>query len=668
MSYQVNFMITFVQKFLFMKKLIIVLFTLAARFSFSQTEADSLEERLSSAGNDEKISICIRLSKLFSNDPEKATYYGLIADSLAELLGKQAERIEALSLAGNAYSDLGDNSKAIELHILALTIAKKLNDRTLLANAHNNLGVDYQFTGDFNSALSHFLSSVSIKEEKLPSGETVGTPKSIASTLSNIGVTYDDLGEYNKALEYYQRSLQIQIEIDYKKGIGSTLNNIGVIYEEKGDYPLALDYYRRALVLRRESGDSAKVAATLLNMGIIYLDMGDYAKALEYHFQSLRIADKNEDIYHIANISNSIADIYLEKNQPDSAFPFIQRGLETAKNIDAKKLTADSYRFLAKYYMQKGNYKKSAEAQQELLILKDSLFKIDLNEKVAEMQTRYETEKKQKEIELLTKDTEIKQLEIDKQKNRQILFFALAGFVMITTLFIFTRYRLRQRNLRIGLEKKNLETEQKLLRTQMNPHFIFNSLNSVQGYISANNSFLAMTYLAKFAKLMRYILENSRKNMILLEDEINALTLNMELERIRFKENFDFKIVTDDDLDPAALFIPPMLIQPFIENAMKHGLRNKEGKGLLEIAFKPSGKLILCTVKDNGIGREKAMELNKAKDPAHKSVGMEVTSERLAVLRQEFGEDISVVINDLKNQDGTPAGTEVELKIPYESE
>jgi LytS/YehU family sensor histidine kinase len=234
--------------------------------------------------------------------------------------------------------------------------------------------------------------------------------------------------------------------------------------------------------------------------------------------------------------------------------------------------------------------------------------------------------------------------------------------------FIFSRYRLRQNNLRIGLEKKNLETEQKLLRTQMNPHFIFNSLNSVQGYISANNSFLAMTYLAKFAKLMRYILENSRKNMILLEDEISALTLNMELERIRFKEHFDFKIEVDKNLDSAVLFIPPMLIQPFVENAMKHGLRNKAGKGLLELYFKPAGKLIHCIVRDNGIGREKAAEINKAKDPDHKSVGMEVTSERIVALRQQFKEDISVSITDLKNEDGTAAGTEVNVKIPFEVE
>jgi tetratricopeptide (TPR) repeat protein len=653
-----------------MKLIILVYFILVPGvFNYAQIpEADSLLRLLPSASQTEKIPICLRLSNLFSDDPAKAIYYALIADSLAQLSGQQTDRIEALSTAGNAYSDLGNNSKAIELHVFALKLAEEINDRKLLAYTYNNLGADYMVTGDFSNAIKHFLASLSIKEEKLPNGETIGTLKSIASSLSNLGAAYDEMGNYDKALEFYMKCLGIHTETGNKKGIGSILNNIGVVYEEKGDYSLALDYYHRALALRRETGDSVKVGVTLLNIGIVYLDMGDYSKALEYHFQSMKTADENSDPYRTANALNSIADIYLEKNQPDSAFPYIQKGLTIARKIDAKKLMADSYRFLAKYYLQKNNYQKAAEAQQELLAIKDSLFRMDMNEKVAEMQTRYETEKKQKEIELLKKDTEIKQLEIAKQKDQKIIFSIVAGFLLLTGIFLFSRYRLRQNNLRIVLEKKNLETEQKLLRIQMNPHFIFNSLNSVQGYISANNSFLAMTYLAKFAKLMRYILENSRKNMILLEDEINALTLNMELERIRFKENFDFKVVVDEKLDPSALFIPPMLIQPFIENAMKHGLRNKSGNGMLEVNFKPAGKLIYCTVKDNGIGREAAEKLKKEKNPNHKSVGMEVTAERIEVLRQQYKEDISIIISDLTNPDGSAAGTEVKLRIPFEVE
>lgn len=653
-----------------MKKILLFILMCTVKSVCSETsESDSLLNLFKNSSGKEKVNLSNQLSKSFSSDdPQKSIFYGLMADSLAGILGMKEERIEALALIGTAYSDLGNNMKAIDYHIQALDIAKEINDRKLLAFIHNNLGVDYQITGDFGNSIEHFLTSLTIKEEKLPNGETTASQKSIAMTMSNIGVIYDEMGNYDKALEFYIKSLQIRNLLNDTKGIGACLQNIGIVYEEKSEYHKALDYYNRALNLKRELGNMDEIAITLLNIGIVYLDLNDFKQALEYHFQSLDIFEKKENFYSIANVSNSIADIYLEKDDPDNAYPYILKGLNTATKIDAKKLMADSYRFMAKYQMLKGNYKKASEAQQELLVLKDSLFRIDMNEKVAEMQTRYETEKKQKEIELLKKDTAIKQLEIVKQKDQKIIFSVIAGFIFITGVFIFSRYRMRQNHLRIKLEKKNLETEQKLLRTQMNPHFIFNSLNSVQGYISANNSFLAMSYLAKFAKLMRYILENSRKNMILLEDEINALTMNMELERIRFKENFDFSVKVNDKLDPSSILIPPMLIQPFIENAIKHGLRNKEDKGLLELIFEPSGKVIHCIVRDNGIGREKASQISRDRNPNHKSVGMEVTSERLAALRQQFREDIFVNITDLKDSNGMAAGTEVSLMMPFEKE
>jgi len=668
-DYKFRYFTTFVKNLKSMKNLILFVLMSATQCGFSQTsETDSLLNLLKNVWGAEKVTIYNQLSRSYRPDnPETAIVYGLMADSLAGILELNEERVEALAAIGTAWSDLGNNTKSIDYHLQALEIAEKINDRKLLAFMHNNLGADYQITGDFSNAINHFLISLSIKEEKLPSGETTGSQKSIASTMSNIGVMYDEMGNFDKALEYYNKALQINKEINYSKGIASCLHNIGIIHEEKGEFYTALDYYGRALVIRRQLGDMDRIAATLLNTGIVYLDLGDYSKALDYHFDALAIVE-NSDLYKTANVLNSIADIYLDKGESGNAYPYILKGLNTAEKIDAKKLMADSYQFLAKYHIQKGNYEKATEAQQELLALKDSLFKMDMNEKVAEMQTRYETEKKQKEIELLKKDTEIKQLEIEKQKDQKIIFSVIAGLILFTGLFIFIRYRLRQNNLRIGLEKKNLETEQKLLRTQMNPHFIFNSLNSVQGYISANNSFLAMTYLAKFAKLMRYILENSRRNMILLEDEITALTLNMELERIRFKENFDFTVNVSDELNAPALYIPPMLIQPFIENAMKHGLRNKEGKGKLEVNFEPSGRVIRCIIRDNGIGREAAEKLKKEKNPNHRSVGMEVTSERIAALRKQYKEDIFVKISDLKDTNGTATGTEVSMMIPFENE
>jgi len=643
---------------------------LLTQFLFSQiSESDSLLQRSESADKPEKAKIFNQLSKLVRyNDPELAIAYGNTALSLAGELNLTEERIEALLNIGTAYNEAGNNDSTLEYHLKALGFANDLGDKKILANVQHNLGVDYRYIGDFDKALKFNISSLKLKEEKLPNGETVGSSLSIANTLSNIGVVYDDMGNLTKAMEYHNKALTIRTELNNKRGIAASLHNIGVVYEEMGEFDKALDSYSASLKIKNELGNKHEIATTLNNIGIVYLDKKQYNKALDYHFQALEIFKEMEDLYSFANASNSIADIYIELNQPDKAFPYIQDGLKTANEIAAKRLMLDSYRFLSKYYLSKNNFRAASEAQANLLDLKDTIYNTDMAEKVAEIQTRYETEKKQKEIGMLKKDMEIKNLELQKQKNQKISFAVIAGLVMISGFLVFSRKQLRQKHLRTELEKKNLETEQKLLRTQMNPHFIFNSLNSIQGYISANNSFLAMSYLSKFAKLMRYILENSRKSMVSLEEEINTLQLNMELERIRFKEHFDFKIDLEPDIIPERTFLPPMLLQPYVENAMKHGLRNKPEKGLLEIFFKKENNFLNCIIRDNGIGREKAAELNQANKPTHKSVGMQLTSERLTALNKQYKSSFSAMINDLKDTEGNALGTEVVLNIPCETE
>jgi len=220
--------------------------------------------------------------------------------------------------------------------------------------------------------------------------------------------------------------------------------------------------------------------------------------------------------------------------------------------------------------------------------------------------------------------------------------------------------------LRTELERKNLETEQRMLRSQMNPHFIFNSMNSIQSFISGNDSFTAMTYLSKFAQLMRNILEISRKPLVALSEEISTLELYIELERIRFNKNFNFEIVIDPEIPAEAVYIPPMLLQPFAENAIKHGLRDKVSKGLLEIEFTKNGNLISCMVRDNGIGRKKAMAKKNEKGKTYTSLGMEVTQERLSSLSHGKNVSCNFEISDLKNENGDAAGTQVIINIPYE--
>ena len=209
------------------------------------------------------------------------------------------------------------------------------------------------------------------------------------------------------------------------------------------------------------------------------------------------------------------------------------------------------------------------------------------------------------------------------------------------------------------------------LRAQMNPHFIFNSLNSIQQFIYNNDREEAATYLSKFSKLIRQILEHSSQGTILLQDEASILNLYLELEALRFQDKFSFDIDIDEDIDAGYTEIPSMLIQPYIENAILHGLVNKEGEGHISVSIHPdehSENLLIVSIADNGIGREKAMEINKKKvfKYKNKSMGMSVTNDRLTILNQYQQQNIAVQIIDLKDEKGNALGTRVDIRIPVD--
>ena len=200
----------------------------------------------------------------------------------------------------------------------------------------------------------------------------------------------------------------------------------------------------------------------------------------------------------------------------------------------------------------------------------------------------------------------------------------------------------------------------------MNPHFIFNSLNSIQSFISENEAFLAESYLSKFAHLMRNILDNSRMEFIPIENDISTLQLYMELEKLRFHNKFDFNFFVDPKIVTDFTLVPPMLIQPFVENAIIHGIMHKETKGFIEVIFKLMDNAICCIVKDDGVGREIAMEKKKKNSSKRKSHGLQVTKERLELLNEKRKTNISIKIIDLKDGSGIATGTQAEVIIPFE--
>jgi LytS/YehU family sensor histidine kinase len=205
----------------------------------------------------------------------------------------------------------------------------------------------------------------------------------------------------------------------------------------------------------------------------------------------------------------------------------------------------------------------------------------------------------------------------------------------------------------------------KALRAQMNPHFIFNSLNSIQKYILKNEHFEASQYLTKFSRLIRLILDHSNQNSISLNSEIEMLKLYVEMESLRFDNKFDYKIITDENLQPDMVEIPSMLVQPYVENAIWHGLLHKETKGTLQLSFTKGEKNnLVVAIEDDGIGRQKAAELKSKQVLKKKSYGMQITEDRIAIINRVQHINATSAITDLEDENGNARGTKVELNIP----
>ncbi len=246
------------------------------------------------------------------------------------------------------------------------------------------------------------------------------------------------------------------------------------------------------------------------------------------------------------------------------------------------------------------------------------------------------------------------------------LFITLIAFFMISARLKNIRKRHENEKKILEIEKQLFSLEQTSLRLQMNPHFIFNSLNSIQSVVISGNIDKAINYLAKFSNLMRFILTHSQKPFVNLSDEMKSMEIYLDVERLRFDNKFNYSFEIDPDIDEEFLEIPPMIIQPYIENAILHGLLNKEGVGNLKVTLKFKDKEYLrCIVEDDGIGREKAAEIRSRSGLKHKSKGMEITQKRLEILNKSNKSQPNVIITDLLDENHNPTGTRVEILIIY---
>jgi signal transduction histidine kinase/Tfp pilus assembly protein PilF len=424
---------------------------------FSQINTDSLEKRLSQfiGTNKEKVDILNKLAERhYGTSPEKSIEYGQQALALSKQLNFHKGQAKSLENIGIGHSYLGNYNKALEYLIKSLTISEKTGYIKGVADTTKNIGINYRKLSNYDMSLKYYLKSLKIYEQ-------IKDKNGVTDVLNNIGIVYGKLGNFDKALEYFLKSLKVYEEMGNKKGISFSSINIGNVYYFSKKYNQALEYFLKSLKILKELGNKFGIASSMSNIGEIYQKLGDYDKALEYYSKSLKIVkeigDKNIIVINLIGIGN----LYLEKKKYNKSLYYLEQGLELAKKIGAKDLIQEIYKVFSDLYSRKSNYKKAFQYYLLYSEVKDSIFTKESNKKIAEMQTKYETEKKEKEIEILRKDKKIQNFEIIRQKNVRNSFIAISGLILVLVLVIYSRYHTKKKANTI-LSKKNIQiTEQK---------------------------------------------------------------------------------------------------------------------------------------------------------------------------------------------------------------
>jgi len=573
----------------------------------------------------------------------------------------------------------------------AIDLGYKNKLTRIIADGYDNKGFVYINMGDQSNALSCLDSAM-----KYYKG--IGNKPGMASVISNYGNVYYMTGDYTRSLKYILTCLKMREELDDKLGQSKNYNGIANIYLANHDYEKALTWYRKSLDINKTTKNANIEVTALCNMGNVFVRQKKYAQALNVYHKAISLADSTNNKDGLAIGFLGLSDIAIDQEKLNDGLMYAKKAERLLTEIGNTYKLNNLYIFMGDIYSRMKDYKKSIEYyellynkgiemgmkqyqrfglqglsegyanlnnterafyyQSKLISLNDTMFNEDKIKQVAEMQTKFETAKKEKENVILAGKLKVQSLELSK--NRYLMF----GLGSLFLLSIIIAWLVVRQN-KLKFEQTSLQLEQKLLRSQMNPHFIFNSLTSIESFIYENQPKEAGKYLSDFARLMRLILENSSEEFIPLNKEIKTLEYYLVLQKLRLENNLTYIIKTDGLDDIESIYIPPMLTQPFIENSIEHGIRGSEINGHIEIEFKMIDKDELqIQVTDNGRGIDSESKTYNEKKESHKSMALHITQERLQVLNKSKRQKVTFSISDISHSAADKTGTMVIFTIP----
>ena len=623
-------------------------------------------------------------------------------NSQIENLEQAKEETDAMfELINSANEQIHSNSNAAIQNLEeSLRIAYALKNERGEAFTYQSLGTVYMERFKFQEAISYYEKAQSLFRK-------LGEDKAYYLVTQQLGNAYESAGHFKKAAREYEKYSNLAIEKGIASDVNKTKEDLARVYFNSGNYDKSVNLYRQLLVLNEGSSDTTKLVSLYKYLGKAYAGQkdttmamkylrqaavlsdnsqigqaradnwqevsrgynyaGDYKNSIEYEKKAYSLNKKSgkRDARLLSNTMN-LGNDYLLMDNATEAIPFLEESVDLAKDLGQLEESGEAYKALSSAYAQKGEMEKARLNFDAYVKMKESI--LDKREKeIQEMGKDGDGfMEKEEQIALLVEGKELdekrialleesKDLEAEKLANQQQANYIISGVAILLLIGVVLLVRsTRQKQL------ANKLMAIRSLQSQMNPHFIFNSLNSVNSFISENDERSANRYLSEFARLMRQVLNHSKKDFVSLEDELDVLSRYLKLEHLRFRDKFDYSFIVDERIESDQLMIPPMLVQPFIENSVWHGLRYKDGKGHLRVEFSQTDDELLILIEDDGIGIEASKALKTKNQKQGKSTGIRSTTERLKLLNEVHETQIDSEIGP-SLADGT--GTRVRLKM-----
>lgn len=493
--------------------------------------------------------------------------------------------------------------------------------------------------------------------------DTASFNKYLGSIAQVSGIIYFKSRDYDAALKANQDALKIFTDNNMPRQASAVAANIGNVYFAKNDFVKAAEIYKDGVQNALLQGDELGLSGRYMNYGAALHAQGKLDSALVQLELGLKYARKNKDKRRETSCLNNLAMLYGERGAHEKSLAYALEGLAQNREMGTKESEMHSLSNVAKAYERAGMPQKALTYFYKYDALKDSLLGLSAAAELAELRITYQTEAKEAEIKLLEAQSETLQSESARKSVWVITAISIVVALILVIFAFVSRANAKRKVLEKEIARQNAEfarkradLEQRALRAQMNPHFLFNSLNAIQRLYVQGNIDKAGDFMSDFAQLLRKILDHSGSRNILIAEEIETLRLYLTLEQARLDHLFEFEIIVDDDIDVFNTYMPPLILQPFTENAIWHGIvpAGRKGKLSVEISAlegRADFDLLLCRIIDDGVGISNSLASNNHQK-VHESKGMALTTERLAPLGSVESRQIET------------GGTEVNVVIP----